>query len=45
MRSGLAIRSPAAWFLRRSGRWSEWYRKAIPMAEVLYEQYLKEQSR
>ncbi len=29
----------------KSGRWNEWYRTAIPMAEALYEQYLKEQPR
>jgi hypothetical protein len=27
----------------KSGRWQEWYREAIPMAEALYEAYLKEQ--
>jgi hypothetical protein len=27
----------------KSGRWHEWYREAIPMAEALYEAYLKEQ--
>jgi hypothetical protein len=27
----------------KSGRWNEWYREAIPMAEALYDQYLKEQ--
>ena len=27
----------------KSGRWEQWYREAIPMAEALYEQYLKEQ--
>jgi hypothetical protein len=26
----------------KSGRWSEWYQKAIPMGEGLYEEYLKE---
>jgi hypothetical protein len=26
----------------KSGRWNEWYRQAIPMAEALYDQYLKE---
>ena len=26
----------------KSGRWSSWYRQAIPDAERLYEQYLKE---
>lgn len=26
----------------KSGRWSEWYRQAVPEAERLYEQYLKE---
>jgi hypothetical protein len=27
----------------KSGRWDEWYRHAIPIAEALYDQYLKEQ--
>ena len=27
----------------KSGRWDEWYSQAIPMAEALYDQYLKEQ--
>ena len=27
----------------KSGRWNEWYREAIPTAEALYDQYLKEQ--
>jgi hypothetical protein len=27
----------------KSGRWSQWYREAIPIAEALYDQYLKEQ--
>jgi hypothetical protein len=27
----------------KSGRWKEWYAKAIPAAEVLYEAYLKGQ--
>lgn len=27
----------------KSGQWNEWYRKAIPMAEALYDQYMKEQ--
>jgi hypothetical protein len=26
----------------KSGQWSDWYRRAIPDAERLYEQYLKE---
>lgn len=26
----------------KSGRWSDWYRQAIPDAERLYEQYVKE---
>jgi hypothetical protein len=26
----------------KSGRWSEWYRRAVPEAERLYEQYVKE---
>ena len=26
----------------KSGRWQEWYRKAIPAAEAAYEAYLKE---
>lgn len=28
----------------KSGRWSEWYRQAIPRAEQLYERYLKERA-
>ncbi len=28
----------------RSGRWSEWYRKAVARAEQLYETYLKERA-
>jgi hypothetical protein len=28
----------------KSGRWSEWYRKAVPRAEQLYEAYLKERA-
>jgi hypothetical protein len=27
----------------KSGRWTQWYRDAIPAAEALYEQYMKEQ--
>ena len=27
----------------KSGRWDEWYRHAIPIAEALYDQDLKEQ--
>jgi hypothetical protein len=27
----------------KSGRWDEWYRQAIPVAEALYDQYIKEQ--
>jgi hypothetical protein len=26
----------------KSGRWSQWYRRAVPEAERLYETYLKE---
>lgn len=26
----------------KSGRWTQWYREAIPMTEALYEQYVKE---
>jgi len=26
-----------------SGQWRQWYRDAIPAAEALYEQYMKEQ--
>lgn len=26
----------------KSGRWTDWYREAIPMAEALYDQYVKE---
>lgn len=28
----------------KSGRWREWYRQAIPHAELLYETYLKERT-
>ncbi len=28
----------------KSGRWSEWYRRAVPHAEQLYETYLKERA-
>jgi hypothetical protein len=28
----------------KSGRWSDWYRQAIPHAEQLYETYLKERA-
>lgn len=28
----------------KSGRWQEWYRQAIPLAEQLYETYLKERA-
>ena len=28
----------------KAGRWSEWYRRAIPHAEELYETYLKERA-
>lgn len=28
----------------KSGRWTEWYRQAIPHAEQLYERYLKERA-
>ena len=27
----------------KSGRWTQWYHEAIPMAEALYDQYVKEQ--
>jgi hypothetical protein len=27
----------------KSGDWSRWYRRAIPQAEVLYAEYVKEQ--
>jgi hypothetical protein len=27
----------------KSGQWTQWYRDAIPAAEALYEQYVKEQ--
>jgi hypothetical protein len=27
----------------KSGKWTQWYRAAIPAAEALYEQYMKEQ--
>ena len=27
----------------KSGRWDEWYCQAIPVAEALYDQYIKEQ--
>jgi hypothetical protein len=26
----------------KAGRWQEWYREAIPLAELRYERYLKE---
>ncbi len=26
----------------KSGRWTQWYREAIPMAEAMYDQYMKE---
>ena len=26
----------------KSGRWTQWYREAIPLAEQRYERYLKE---
>jgi len=29
----------------KSGRSNDWYREAIPTAEALYDQYLKEQQR
>jgi hypothetical protein len=28
----------------KSGRWQEWYRESIPLAETLYDEYLKELS-
>jgi hypothetical protein len=28
----------------KSGRWTQWYREAIPRAETLYETYLKERA-
>lgn len=28
----------------KSGRWTDWYRQAIPHAEQLYETYLKERA-
>ncbi|GAA1601901.1 type II toxin-antitoxin system RelE/ParE family toxin [Actinoplanes couchii] len=28
----------------KSGRWNEWYRKAVPLAEQRYEIYLKERA-
>jgi hypothetical protein len=28
----------------KAGRWSQWYREALPRAEALYEQYLKERA-
>lgn len=28
----------------KSGRWREWYRQAVPLAEQLYETYLKERA-
>lgn len=28
----------------KSGRWAEWYRRAVPHAEQLYETYLKERA-
>ncbi|MFJ6465931.1 type II toxin-antitoxin system RelE/ParE family toxin [Streptomyces sp. NPDC091387] len=29
----------------KSGRWNEWYREAIPLAEQRYETYVKERAR
>lgn len=29
----------------KSGRWNEWYREAIPLAERRYEMYVKERAR
>jgi hypothetical protein len=29
----------------KSGRWNEWYRDAIPLAEQRYERYVKERAR
>ncbi len=35
--------TPCCWVAGdKSGRWQEWYRKAIPAAEAAYEAYLKE---
>jgi hypothetical protein len=28
----------------KAGRWNEWYREAIPLAEYRYEAYLKERA-
>jgi hypothetical protein len=28
----------------KAGRWMEWYREAIPLAEQRYERYLKERA-
>ena len=28
----------------KSGRWQQWYRESIPLAEALYDEYLKELS-
>ncbi len=28
----------------KAGRWKEWYREAIPLAELRYERYLKERA-
>jgi hypothetical protein len=28
----------------KAGRWTEWYRQAIPRAEQLYETYVKERA-
>lgn len=29
----------------KSGRWTQWYRKAVPEAERLYDEYLKEREK
>ena len=29
----------------KAGRWNEWYRKAVPQAERLYEMYVRERER
>ncbi len=39
----LALQHPARG-RRQAGRWNEWYREAIPLAEQRYETYLKERT-
>jgi len=43
-RSGVTLRSPNILLVAgdKAGRWTQWYREAIPLAEQRYERYLKE---